>query len=103
MASDPQGTLLSAKQLAAMLLQQQEELDALMTNLQKAMIQLTQQLMHDLLQPSAAPQLMAQHMLLHSRDTWSENVEKDQFSTFSIQCEMFMACKLVEFSLIAPK
>ncbi|XP_007429448.1 KH domain-containing, RNA-binding, signal transduction-associated protein 2-like, partial [Python bivittatus] len=88
MTSNPQGTPLSAKHLAAALLQNQQQVDVQVTNLQNAMKQLAQQPAQDLPQPTATQQIVAQSMLLCPQGSLPENFggDQDQFLTFTAQC-----------------
>lgn len=63
MAFNPQGPLPSAEHLAAALLQHQQQVEAQITNLQKAMLQLTEQLGENLPQSTATKQMVAHPLL----------------------------------------
>lgn len=64
--------------------------------MQNVMIQLMQQLGQDLPQPAVAQQ--SGNTFVFPQEFAREfQRDQDQFQTFTSQCKMFMACRLVEF------
>lgn len=98
MTTDPWSNL-SAQQVAEALLQHQHQLHIEITNLHSAMIQRAQHLGQSLPQLGVAPQVAPQPLLLWSPGSLLEKFSgaQDQFLTFTIQCELFMVKRPVEF------
>lgn len=97
MASDPQGP--SAEHLAAALLQHQQQVDAQMTNLQKATLQLMEQLGQNLPQSAAAQQMATQPFLMcpHGRLLEKFGGGPGSIPAFTAQCEMFVTGQMADF------